>query len=872
GSDRVQFNTMLASLTNLQAIIVDRVMLSQRRHVLQGLDRLPYRQLRYLRLPHITNATSIDLLLKVCDAGRGIRHLELMDSEIDDSVLSIITELCPRLKSLDLSRNEVITLTDFIGSDDSSTIEEEPDGPPITTLTTSQPQQYDFSVDEGSQSKEHGQGREQGQGQGQGQGQEQEEGQEKAHAWPKETIQLTTIVPSVDDMLHDPYCLLCCVFLGWHENNEGQGCNSMSTLYHQQDGPGIGSSPKQHPHPQWTSQEFNSASDDKDEKQLSTQLSQASSMQQQQQVRREQTQTHVQTQTQTQTQTHPLTQRQKRARRQRRTQKQKQRQRQRQGQTTPLPSSYEPTRPSHQRQPQPQPRPRPRPQKKDTELVLCSSLLKDDEPFAHLEELSLVFCLGITDPTLQRLFRSFRGKSLRALNLQFTNIEDSGLETLARTLAQSNNRNTKSGMGGLTSLKVSYCNKITAKGIRAVVMQCPRLLELEFLSCDNVSAECFKGPEPWACSGLQRLEFTFHPMIVFARPDVPEQGQHQKEQHEEDLQMNLLEIADPNAHVNLSPLQVQQQQQQEPLQRPQKTLNEGNSNRSSSNNNSSNGSNSKDRGCGDFGNTTSHGHEDSVQKDYHAMFRQLKRLKRLKSLHIYNSPLLNLKTHPGDREEGMVPAWVTLGLMNATSAASESMQPSTDVNAPLPEGLGQDEVEAEESNGNNNNNEDDSQDEPEEPHPTHSRQNSTMFELGDDQALQTASVNTLTMAPSIPSTPLPSFSSSPSSAISPAIPTAVSSIDTSAPAELPKEPEVIHPFRLTSGLKALKALKQVQTLTLYERCSVQLDAPEVRWLSKHLPQLSILQLRGTIEISAPALTHLQRTRPDLHIQVCSLFE
>ncbi|KAG0314660.1 hypothetical protein BGZ97_009066, partial [Linnemannia gamsii] len=112
----------------------------------------------------------------------------------------------------------------------------------------------------------------------------------------------------------------------------------------------------------------------------------------------------------------------------------------------------------------------------------------------------------------QTLFQSFRNKSLRSLNLQFTNIEDSGLEALAHNLGQR-----------LTSISVSYCNRITAKGIRALVEsnRCPRLLELEFLSCDLVSSDCFRNPESfWGCHRLRRLEFTFHPRLAMKRMEI----------------------------------------------------------------------------------------------------------------------------------------------------------------------------------------------------------------------------------------------------------------------------------------------------------------------------------------------------------------
>ncbi|KAG0341915.1 hypothetical protein BG000_007617 [Podila horticola] len=561
GSDKSRFNAMLARMTNLQEILVDKIMLYQRSHVLQGLDRLPYRQLRHLRLPHVASASGIELLLKVCNAGYGIQNLELMDSDIDDATLQIIAELCPKLKSLDLSRNEVITFTEF--------------------------------------------------------------------------------------------------FQGIEEDEESK-------------------------------------------------------------------------------------------------------------------------------------------------------------------TLEIFFCFGITDRDFQRLFRFFRGKSLRALNLQFTNIEDSGLEALARTFYP-----TPTSTGGLTSLKVSYCNKITAKGIRTLVDQCPQLLELEFLSCDQVSAECFMG-RPWACTQLQRLEFTLHPMVVLSekRGDDETEGGEQEVSHpqeQEQVQQNL-----PKMNYEKHPQPPQQQQRTEDKEQE----------------------NFDKEGHGHNSNGAPHDQELSVRRDYHAMFRQIKRLRQLRALHIYNSPLLNSKTHPSDQaeeggegEEGAVPAWVNVVFVDP------SMPDAT---------VGGTEVESGSSSTSLDNHSSH-----EVAYPMHSRQNSGM----EASTSHGQEEEPLASPPPFTSVPLaPSISSSSSSS---------SSSSTSSPSPSSPLPflshahqlEAIHPFHLASGLKALKTLQQLHTLTLYERCSVKLPGPEVRWIGTHLPQLRKLQLRGAIAIPEAALSRLQSRRADIRVQL-----
>ncbi|KAG0038348.1 hypothetical protein BGZ82_000436 [Podila clonocystis] len=764
GSDKSRFNAMLARMTNLQEILVDKIMLYQRSHVLQGLDRLPYRQLRHLRLPHVTSVSGIELLLKVCNAGYGIQHLGLMDSDIDDSTLQKIAELCPGLKSLDLSRNEVITFTEFRQG-----IEEEEEKPKTLEICTLSPQEISPASPPLGLS-----------------------GLARESLWTKDTLSTNTgtrqMAHSPCSNMHDPYCLLCCSVLGWHDDSP--------ILYHQQqqlDG-------QHHSRREQERHLWPSLNQLRDQQTPCQHLAQYPQEHQQHQEKDNYRDAQLQTQTlqeQSKKTNHP---------------------------NDSFSSSFHgPTTlslPPH------------------SLLHRSSTLLKDDAPFTYLEELNLVFCFGITDRDFQRLFRSFRGKSLRSLNLQFTNIEDSGLETLARNFYPTQTStgalaSTSTTTEGLTSLKVSYCNKITAKGIRTLVDQCPQLLELEFLSCDQVSAECFMG-RPWACTQLQRLEFTFHPMAVFSekRGDVEIEGGEQEVSHPQE-QGQMPQSLQVNHDKHPQPPQQQQRTEDKEQENSEK---EGHSH-----NNSNNGA--------------PHDQELSVRRDYHAMFRQIKRLRQLRALHIYNSPLLNSKTHPSDQaeeggegEEGAVPAWVNVVVVNPSTPDAtvggtevESGSSSTSLDS-----HGSDEIA----------------------YPMHSRQNSGMeasSSHGQEEELW-ASPPPSPMVPSFSSSSSSSSTSS-SSSSSPSSPSSPLPVQSHA-----HQPEAIHPFHLASGLKALKTLQQLHTLTLYERCSVTLPGPEVRWIGVYLPQLRKLQLRGAIAIPEAALSRLQARRADIRVHVCSLFE
>ncbi|KAF9958883.1 hypothetical protein BGZ70_009057 [Mortierella alpina] len=740
-SDRPRFNALLPTMPNLQAILVDRAMLYNRASptVLLSLEQYStFSSLRYLNLPFISNSGSgIESLLRICASAYGARHLDLVDSEIDDAALAAIARSCPKLKSLDLSRNEMISFRGFLS----------PASPGANP-----------NLERWAQGKGP-----------------------SAYAQGGAT--------------NDPFSN------GAVSSDSESAPNSSPCLQQQQ---------QQH--------------------------------QQQQQYTSLHGRYQLQHRVSDHTQQHPAR----------------------------------------------------------------STLLEADVPFMHLEELSLVFCFGIANTEFQTLFRSFQHKSLRSLNLQFTNIEDSALETLARSLHPPTFSH-GDVCGGLNNLNLNYCNKITARGIKALVEGCPQLRELEFLSCDLVSAECFRGQQPWACTKLRRLEFTLHPRVLFTRhqqenvqanPQESERlsdGGEEEEGERESAEVHGQESTEsgetPSQAVHLDPLQLQskilspefsqpeeqhqgqmdtsymyivpplqhqQRQQQEQQQlllllNPQKKP-QGNDEQEYQNTSIMRTTHKKDLWSYE---------QESVQSDYHAMFKQLKRLKDLRSLHIYNSPALNSSVNPGDPyQEGAAAPWMPDGaFFFASSTMDTTAAPSSEVSreVSLSDGASLDSTSflgfqgADEGRGSNgvNRGEENNQSQEmylqEEPSSDFREQgnisgsNSSTSSSSNHEDRSTLSVR----------------------------PMQASSTGTAIVAEVPSP---VHPFSLRTGLKALERLTQLESLTLYERSNIPFGSAEARWISKAFPQLSLLQLRGAIEISDTVLGRLTAKRPHLKVQVCSLFE
>ncbi|CAO3571185.1 unnamed protein product [Mortierella alpina] len=740
-SDRPRFNALLPTMPNLQAILVDRAMLYNRASptVLLSLEQYScFSSLRYLNLPFICNSGSgIESLLRICASAYGARHLDLVDSEIDDAALTAIALSCPKLKSLDLSRNEMISFRGF--------------------LSLASP-----GANPNLERRAQGNG-------------------PSAFAQGGATNDPFSNGAVSSDAVSAPNSSLCLQQQQQqqHQQQQQQQCTSLYARY-----------------------------------QLLQRVS-------------DHTQQHS----------------------------------------------------------------------------ARSTLLEADVPFMHLEELSLVFCFGIANTEFQTLFRSFQHKSLRSLNLQFTNIEDSALETLASSL---NPPVLSHGdaCGGLSSLNLNYCSKITARGIKALVEGCPQLRELEFLSCDLVSAECFRGQEPWVCTKLRRLEFTFHPRVLFTRyqqeimqanrqgseclndgeeegerertevhgqestesGDTPSQAVHfdppqlqskipssefsqPEEQHQDQMDTSYMYNVHPQQH------QQQQQQQQQQLLFPQKKP-QGNDEQGCHNTSTMHTTLKKDLWSYE---------QESVRSDYHAMFKQLKRLKDLRSLHIYNSPALNSSVNRGDPyQEGAAAPWMPDGaFFFGGSTVDTTAAPSSEASRveSLSDGASSDSTsflgfqEADEGHGSNG---------VPRGEETNLSQAMYMQEESSSDFDEQANISGGSSSTS-------SNSNHGDTSNRPVHPhfMQASSTGTATVAEVSAP---VHPFSLRIGLRALERLTQLESLTLYERSNIPFGSAEARWICKAFPRLTLLQLRGAFEIADTVLGQLKAKRPDLKVQVCSLFE
>ncbi|KAH7048075.1 hypothetical protein BKA57DRAFT_52106 [Linnemannia elongata] len=720
-ADRSQLESILPYMTRLQSIMVGRVTLYNRSSsLLQSLELLPMAHLQHLCLPHVSTASGrIDLLLRICESqAHQIMHLELLDSEIDDDVLADIARTCPSLKTLDLSRNEVIAFKGALDSSESDT------------------------MDDGQQN------------------------------W-------TTMAAAVATQ--------------WASNRSNNNKNNS-------------------PYSQRQVVLQHDATFDADDT-LGVLLNEESKQQQTQTYHQQDQQNK---QYQTQQQDHTLTS----------------------------------TRPTQSPLPPP------------------SKLLQEDPPFMHLEELSLVFCFGIANTEFQTLFRSFRNKSLRSLNLQFTNIEDSGLEALAQNMGHR-----------LTSVSVSYCNRITARGIRALAEpnRCPRLLELEFLSCDLVSADCFR--DPWGCRRLRRLEFTFHPRIAMKRMEIEraaaaaeaeaeEQFLQQQQQHQDQQQQQmgqnasmdpLLDDGTNNFGLVLPHAQDQSQQGQAQLQhhldhqQQQHHLEQQHLEQQQQHHQTPTLTNKQDNQAllldsGVLLEESSQVREqyrdglwleeqESVRNDYYALFKQLKRLTALRYLSIYNSPALNnnnISTHSSD---------------SSSQDSADEPESTLPLDDPTPASPSQENwsESAEEEDGSSSS----------DSGRYGRRRESIASGSGQGEDEETNHI-------------VPDDKSTKAAGV--AEPSEMYQESTETATRLNSELESVHPFSLRMGLKALERLTNLESLTFYERSSVTIGEAEVRWIGKHFTHLLTLQLRGSIDVSEKASKQLASRRPDIKLQVCSLFE
>ncbi|KAG0329103.1 hypothetical protein BGZ99_003487 [Dissophora globulifera] len=415
--------------------------------------------------------------------------------------------------------------------------------------------------------------------------------------------------------------------------------------------------------------------------------------------------------------------------------------------------------------------------------------------------------MGISNTSFQNLFRSLQGKCLHSLNLQYTNIEDSALEVLAWSFCRVSVSATPAGTGKhkslpmLTSIRLGYCNKITARGIRAIVDKCSQLRELEFLSCDLVSAECFRGSLPWTCTGLERLEFTLHPTILFMETQQQLQGEQGALEHSAFLQIapgpTLQQGKQRLAlgHDDL-PSSEHMAEQQEVLQ--------------------------KEAWKENVSEEYILYQSESVQNDYRAMFKQLKRLSCLRSLHIYNSPMLNNGTNSENivRESMLSPSRTVVDDRTVMPRTQHHLQSAADLE--ITSGV-------------------------------ESRSGSTPLSYGHFETFG-SSEETVGESSNSMSIPIPGI------------------FENSASQRPCSLAVCLHPFSIRAGLKALKRLRSLQTLTLYEQSSISFGVSEMRWIGKTFPQLTQLYLRGAIEVPKQALERLKARGSTIRVQVCSLFE
>ncbi|KAG0260001.1 hypothetical protein DFQ27_003776 [Actinomortierella ambigua] len=528
----------------------------------------------------------------------------------------------------------------------------------------------------------------------------------------------------------------------------------------------------------------------------------------------------------------------------------------------------------------------------------------------------LVFCLGISNTGFQRLFDSLSGYALRSINLEFTLVEDSGLVVLAQAcggsgLYREGNvattttfKPTKTTTAtataarlflttGLTSICVNHCSKVTHEGIRALIDYCPRLEALEFVGCDAVSAQVFDPTRPWRCTGLKRLVFTLQPAVLMPAGSNASSGIGGGGGDSEDSVALPPPTPSPSSlggpttaylHSHATPIatayveegdraaaaaavaaeaeaQKQQEEKEEQQQRKQR---------------------------------------NAIRDDYHAMFRQLKRLTRLESLHLYNSPSVNAHLPCVDEDVALA----TAELVETTRLRSQQQQQQQQ-HAPQ-KGSKQQKQSIHHQGGTQ----------------AKERDPATVKTTGSATAATVINVSSLSFEddPGEGSSRRVSFegcgSSSPyiykdhpvdeeydgvASPFSDTIAfmeghqSRTSILNSGEEDNQPPQQQhhqqrhqeepaqargqrqsplhtALHPFTFHAGLKALGHLRQLRALTLYERATVVLGSSELRWMGKTFPCLQVVKLKGAIHPHGGAVQALALSRPRLDIQVCRLFD
>ncbi|KAF9162607.1 hypothetical protein DFQ26_003395 [Actinomortierella ambigua] len=539
--------------------------------------------------------------------------------------------------------------------------------------------------------------------------------------------------------------------------------------------------------------------------------------------------------------------------------------------------------------------------------------------FSRLEDLSLVFCLGISNTGFQRLFDSLSGYALRSINLEFTLVEDSGLVVLAQAcggsgLYREGNVATTTTFKpttttatataarlflttGLTSICVNHCSKVTHEGIRALIDYCPRLEALEFVGCDAVSAQVFDPTRPWRCTRLKRLVFTLQPAVLMPAgsnassgigggggggggsedsvalpPPTPSPSSlggpttAYLHSHATPIATAYVEEGDRAAAAAVAAeveAQKQQEEKEEQQQRKQR---------------------------------------NAIRDDYHAMFRQLKRLTRLESLHLYNSPSVNAHLPCVDEDVALA----TAELVETTRLRSQQQRQQQQQQHAPQKGSKQQKQSIHHHGGTQ----------------AKEKDPATVKTTGSATAATVINMSSLGFEddPGEGSSRRVSFegcgSSSPyiykdhpvdeeyDGVASPFSDTIAfvdshqsrASIhnsdeeDNQPPQKQHRQQQhqeelaqvrgqrqsplhtALHPFTFHAGLKALGHLRQLRALTLYERATVVLGSSELRWMGKTFPCLQVVKLKGAIHPHGGAIQTLALSRPRLDIQVCRLFD
>ncbi|KAF9971896.1 hypothetical protein BGZ73_005047 [Actinomortierella ambigua] len=527
---------------------------------------------------------------------------------------------------------------------------------------------------------------------------------------------------------------------------------------------------------------------------------------------------------------------------------------------------------------------------------------------------------GISNTGFQRLFDSLYGYALRSINLEFTLIEDSGLLVLAQACGGSGfysgfgegyrrrcgqeqvshditpstykptSTTDRSAAGlilttGLTSICVNYCSKVTHEGIRALIDYCPRLELLEFVGCDAVSAQVFDPTRPWRCTGLKKLVFTLQPTVFMAG------GNSGGDSGMDDVESVDLASSSVSSTISLMlPEPTTATILSEDLEASSFSSGPMTSTHSYP-------AVAVEKDDGDVA-AQNHQEEDqqkrqreAIRKDYHAMFRQLRRLTRLESLHLYNSPSVNAHLPCVDEDVAL-----------ATAELVESARQPSHHHHHRQQHCSSHKGHRQQKQPVHRHHKHDKDKYPASLEETvaAASKNGGSVVAGDDYGEGSSRrVSLEECSPSL--SDYTSYLSDNSDSSSQLDTIALEQNlhqccegmgDSESPEDQaqqhPQQIEeraqdgeeqqqapihaALHPFTFHAGLKALRHLRQLRELTLYERATVVLGSPELWWMGKTFPCLQVVKLKGAIHPHGGAVQALALARPRLDIQVCRLFD